>query len=106
GRAREVEVVALVGLPSKTNLDRDGDLHGRPHRFAVAAHAIWLTRERGAQAFAREMVDGTAEIEIDEIRAARFDERRGPRELIGTVASELDAEARLGRGPPGERRPP
>ena len=59
--------------------------------------AIGLAAERRAEAHAREVIDRAAEIEIDEIGAARFDERRGPRHLVRLVAGELHAEARLVR---------
>ena len=58
---------------------------------------VGLAAERGAEAHAREVIDRAAEVEVDEVRAARFDERGGPRHLVGLVAGELHAEARLVR---------
>ena len=74
-----------------------------PHRLDDAAHARRLAAERGAEAHAGEVIDRAAEIEIDEVRAACFDERRGPRHFLRLVAGELDAEARLFRRAADER---
>ena len=103
GRAREIEKVARVGGPAEANLDGDRHLHGRDHRFDVEPYAIRLASERGAEAHPREMIDRAAEIQIDRVGAARFDERRGPRHLIGPIAGKLHDEARLIVGPSNER---
>ena len=103
GRAREIEKVARVGVPAEANLDGDGHLHGRAHRFDDEPYAIRLAAERRAEAHPREVIDRAAEIQIDAVGAARFDERRGPRHLLGPIAGELHAEARLVVGPSNQR---
>ena len=60
--------------------------------------------ERGAKAFAREVIDRAAEVHVHEIRTARFDERRGPRHLVRVVAGELHAEEGLVGAPAGSAR--
>ena len=69
--------------------------HGLLHRFDDAADARGLAAERGADALAREVIDRAAAIEVDEIRAARFDERRRPADLLRIGAGQLHAEERL-----------
>ena len=49
------------------------------------------------------MIDRAAEVHVDEIRAARFDERGGPAHLLRVGARELHGEARLVRRPPDQR---
>jgi hypothetical protein len=49
------------------------------------------------------VIDGTAEIDVDEVGAARFGQRGGPRHLLRLVARELHPEAGLAGGPPDQR---
>ena len=65
------------------------------HRFGDAADALRLAAERRADAFVREVIDRAAAVQIDEIGAARFDERRGPANLFRIGARQLHAEKRL-----------
>ena len=60
--------------------------------------------ERRAEAHAGEVIDRAAEVQVHEVRAARFDQRRRPRHLVRLVAGELDAEARLVRRAPDQRK--
>ena len=69
--------------------------HRLLHRFDDAADAGGLAAERGADALVREVIDRAAAVQVDEIGAARFDERRGPAELLGIGAGQLHAEERL-----------
>ena len=55
------------------------------HRLGDAADALRLAAERRADALVREVIDRAAAIEIDEVGAARFDQRRGPADLSGLV---------------------
>ena len=54
-----------------------------------------MASNRRAEAHSREVIDRAAEVDVDEIRAARFDQRRGPADFVGLVAGELHAETRL-----------
>ena len=88
--------VAHLVVPAEPQLDghrnrRDGLLH----RLGDAADARRLAAERRADALVREVIDRTAAVEVDEIGAARFDERRGPANLFRIGAGQLHAEERL-----------
>jgi hypothetical protein len=88
--------MTLLIVPSKTQLHRHRNLrHRLLHCFRDAPNALRLPAERRADAFMREVVDGAAAIQIDEIGAARFDERSGPADLLGVGARQLHAEKRL-----------
>ena len=62
-----------------------------------------LPPERGAKALAREVIDRASQVDVHEIRTARFNECRRPGHFVGVVAGELDTEERLLRGPPDQR---
>ena len=101
-RAGEIEIVPRRGVPPEPDLHGHRHLHRGPQRFDDAPYAAGLARQRRAQAHAREVIDRTAEIDVDEVGAARFRKGRGPGEFIGLVAGELDAEAGLVRRPTNE----
>ena len=79
----------------------------RPTAFFIdfddAADAGGLAAERGADALAREVIDRAAAVQVDEIDAARLDQRGGPAELLGIGAGQLHAEERLALELPDQR---
>ena len=51
-------------------------------------------RSRAEPSPAGELVDGAAEVEVDEVRTARGDQGGAPAQFVGAAARELDAEQR------------
>ena len=94
-RPCDLDMVARRLVPSEPNLDGDRDLHRAAHGLDDAGDAPGLARERGAEPLAREVVDGAAEVHVDEIRATRLGECRGPRHLLRVRARELHRERGL-----------
>ena len=93
---RLLDHVAHLVVPAEPQLHGHRNLgHRLLHRFGDAADALRLAAERRADALVREVIDRAAAIEIDEVGAARFDERRGPADLFGIGAGQLHAEERL-----------
>jgi hypothetical protein len=77
--------------------------HGLLHCFGDAADALRLPSERGADPLVREVIDRAAAVEIDQVGAARFDQRCRPADLLRIRTRELDAEEGLTLEFPNQR---
>lgn len=104
GGLRQFEIVQLVRFPSEADLHRHRHLDRGLHRLHDLAHPRRLAAERRAEAHAGEVIDGAAEIDVDEVRPARFHQRRRPRHLLRLVAGELYGKHRLVGRPSDERK--
>ncbi len=91
----EVEAGPRAVLEAAAHLHRHGHGHGFRHGGDDPARAIGLVEQRRAGAGLRDLADGAAEVDVDDVRACGDDRRRGLGHVRRLGAEDLDGERPL-----------
>ena len=94
-RARHRHGVAGIIIPAKTNFRRDRHVHSVRHRGDAGGRLRHGTQERRTVAVFDDFRDGTAHVEVNDIRARLRDDLRRLRQFLRNVSEELDRDRML-----------